>query len=310
MSINIGITGVIPPLVTPLTAERELDAASLERLVDTLVEAGVSALFVGGSTGEVALLTDAQRVEAVHVAVRAAAGRVPVFAGAIDTGTNRVIDHARRAVKAGAAAVVATPPFYVSPHPSEIIEHYHRIAAAVDAPVIAYDIPSAAHVSLPLPALAQLAQDGTIAALKDSSGDLAKFRAAIELVRGTGIGMLTGSEIFSDLALQAGGTGLVPGLGNVDPDGYVAIQRLAEAHDWDGAAAQQRRLIRLFRIIDVPDRSRIGFTAGALGAFKAALYLRGVIDTPATAAPFGALIDSEIQTIRTLLLEAGLQVAH
>jgi 4-hydroxy-tetrahydrodipicolinate synthase len=209
-----------------------------------------------------------------------------------------VLDRARAAQAAGAAAVVATPPFYVAPHPDEVVQHYRRLASALDVPVVAYDIPSATHSPLPLAALGQIAADGTVCALKDSSGDLAKFRAAIETVRGTGIGLLTGSEVFADLALQIGGTGIVPGLGNVDPHGYVAIQRAVDE--------EQRRLIRLFRIIDVADRSRIGFTAGALGAFKAALVLRGVIAGGATMTPLGALSDDEVEQVGAILRSEGL----
>ncbi|MBD3942097.1 dihydrodipicolinate synthase family protein [Microbacterium sp. NEAU-LLC] len=305
--MTVALRGVIPPLVTPLTDEGELDSASLERLVGHLADAGVDGLFVGGSSGEVALQTDDVRVRTLQVAV-AAAGGLPVLAGAIDTGTARVVEHARRAQDAGAAGVVVTPPFYVAPHPDEIVAHYRAVAAAVDIPVIAYDIPSATHVPLPLPALQALAEEGTIVALKDSSGDLGRFRVAVERVAHTGIGLLTGSEVFADLALQAGATGMVPGLGNVDPDGYVRIQRAVEAGDHAAAAAEQLRLIELFQIVDVADRTRIGFTAGALGAFKAALHLRGVIASPRTFAPFLPLDDAEVARIRGLLVEAGLPV--
>lgn len=302
--------GVVPPLVTPLTAVGELDEASLGRVVEEQIAAGVSALFVGGSTAEVALQPDRVRRRAVEVAVRVAAGRVPVYAGAIDTGTLRVIDHAVAAVAAGAAAVVATPPFYVTPSVSEVVRHYECLAAAVGVPVIAYDIPAATHSPLPLPALEQLARQGTITAFKDSSGDLAGFRRALALLEGTGVTALTGSEVFADLAVQLGASGIVPGLGNVDPHGYPAILRAVEAGDPAAAAAEQQRLIELFTIIDVADRTRIGFTAAALGAFKAAMWLRGVLDSPRTFEPFGALTAEEIDRIREILVCAGLTVVR
>lgn len=303
-------SGVIPPLVTPLHPDGRVDHASVGRLVEHLVGAGVDGLFVCGSTGEVALLDDAQRDEMVEATVTAAAGRVPVLAGAIDTGTRRVVAHARRAVAAGADAVVVTPPFYVAPHPDEIATHFRAVRDAVGAPVVAYDIPSATHVPLPLTALERLAADGTIVALKDSSGDLARFRQALDALAGSGLGMLTGNELFADLALQAGATGMVPGLGNVDPTGYVAIGRAVAAGDLATARAEQLRLLRLFRITDVPVRARVGHTAGALGAFKAALWARGVVDHPDTAAPCGPLSAAEVDRVRALLVDAGLEVVR
>ncbi|MCW2560287.1 MAG: glucose dehydrogenase, partial [Mycobacterium sp.] len=74
--------------------------------------------------------------------------------------------------------------------------------------------------------------------------------------------------------------------------------------------AEQVRLLRLFTIIDVADRSRIGFTAAALGAFKAAQYLRGVIASPRCADPLLPLVDHEIGAIREILVREGIDVAR
>ncbi|ULN36149.1 dihydrodipicolinate synthase family protein [Mycolicibacterium smegmatis] len=299
------LAGIIPPLTTPLTADGDVDTASLERLCGFLLDAGVDGLFVCGSSGEVALLSDAQRAKAIQVAAGAASGQVPVLGGIIDTGTARVVDHALAAQKAGADAVVATPPFYVAPHADEVIRHYRLIAAAVDVPVVAYDIPSATHSPLTRSVVAQLAGEKTVAALKDSSGDLDGFRAHLAANADTGLRVFTGSETMTDVALNLGAHGAVPGLANVDPHGYVRIRQAARAGDWATAASEQERLRRIFAIVDVADRSRIGLTAGALGAFKAAQYLRGVIDTPRCADPLLPLESSEIDAVRTILEREG-----
>jgi 4-hydroxy-tetrahydrodipicolinate synthase len=233
-----------------------------------------------------------------------------VVAGAIDTGTSRVIDHAQAAVKLGAAAVVSTGPFYVAPHPDEVIRHFQLLHDAVDVPVVAYDIPSATHTRLPRAAVETLADAGTIAGLKDSSGDITAFRQLLLATENTHLAVFTGSETVTDLALQLGAHGQVPGLANVDPDGYARMGRAAADGDWASAAAEQRRLLQLFTIVDVADRSRIGFTAGALGAFKAAQYLRGVIDTPRCADPLLPLTTDEMDAIRTILVGQGLGVTR
>jgi 4-hydroxy-tetrahydrodipicolinate synthase len=302
--------GLIPPLTTPLTADGEVDVTSLERLCEYLLRAGVDGLFVGGSSGEVALLSDAQRNKVIEVAVGVAAGQVPVVAGAIDTGTSRVIDHAQAAAKLGASAVVSTGPFYVAPHPDEVVRHFELLHDATDVPVVAYDIPSATHTTLPGVAVAQLASSGTIAALKDSSGDLTKFRRTLETTAEAGLRVFTGSETVTDLALHLGAHGQVPGLANVDPAGYVRIGRAAAAGHWEAAASEQRRLLGLFSIVDVADRRRIGFTAGALGAFKAAQYLLGVIESPRCADPLLPLTIGEIDAIRDVLVAHELTVVR
>lgn len=299
----LDLSGVIPPLCTPRGADGELDRSSLTRLCHHLVDAGVSGLFVAGSSGEAALLDGPTRLAALDVAVAAAAGRVPVLYGAIETGTRRVLEAARPAAAHGAAAVVATVPFYVAPHQREVLAHFATLRRQLDIPVVAYDIPSATHVRLDADTAVALAREGDAVALKDSSGDLAALRSVIAGTRGLPFQVLSGSETLADVALSSGADGLVPGLGNVDPAGYVRLYRAARAGDTATVDAEQARLARLFGIVSVADTARIGFTAGALGAFKEALLQLGIIDTADTWPPLMELSGAERDAIKVLLDE-------
>jgi 4-hydroxy-tetrahydrodipicolinate synthase len=117
---------------------------------------------------------------------------------------------------------------------------------------------------------------------------------------------MTGSEVTVDSALSFGVDGVVPGLGNVDPAGYVRIFDAVAAGDSAAAREEQDRLFRLFEIVDVADRSRMGASSAALGAFKAGLFLLGVIACPLTAYPSIPLDDAELAGVRYLLERAGL----
>lgn len=300
--------GVVPPLVTPLTAEGEVDVASVRRLAEHLIGAGVHGLFMLGSSGETAYLTDAQRRTALEAAVDAAAGRVPVLAGVIETTTARVLERAQDAVKAGADALVATAPFYTRTHPAEIANHFRRIRAGADLPLFAYDIPVAVHSKLGRDTILELAADGTLAGLKDSSGDEGSLRRLLAPLRAAAptFSVFTGAELTVDGALLAGVDGVVPGLGNVDPHGYVCLYEAARSGDWDAARAEQNRLAALFAITDAGDPAVMGGSSSALGAFKAAVHLRGVIDCPATAAPQIPLGEAGFAYVRRHLVEAGL----
>jgi 4-hydroxy-tetrahydrodipicolinate synthase len=232
---------------------------------------------------------------------------LPVLAGAIDMTTPRVLDHVTAVTAAGADAVVVTAPFYARTHRSEIVHHYRRIAAASEVPVIAYDIPVAVHTKLPADVVLGLAADRVLAGIKDSSGDLAAFR---EIVTGSrvhpGFSVLTGSELIVDSALALGADGAVPGLANVDPHGYVRLYRMCRAGDWEGARAEQERLCALFGMVTVGDPARMGGSSSALGAFKAALHLRGVIDCAVTAEPQVPLSGEEVERVGKFLAAAGL----
>lgn len=293
--------GVVPPVCTPLTPERELDVPSLERLAAFLIEAGMHGLFVTGSTGEVAYLPDETRYRALEVVAGVAAGQVPVLAGVIDTTTPRVIEHAKAAKAAGADALVATAPFYVPTHPVEFPGHFRAIRAAVDLPLIAYDIPVSVGHKLPADVVLELTHDGTLDAVKDSSGDLDGLRTLLD----EGVRCFSGSEVLADVALFLGAHGLVPGVGNVDPHGYVRLYEAAKRGDWDTAKTEQTRLRKLFQIIHVGD-GRMGRYSSAMGAFKEGLVARGVITGGTTSVPMIPLNDTERAAVRGHLAEAGL----
>jgi 4-hydroxy-tetrahydrodipicolinate synthase len=301
------ISGIIPPVCTPFTSEREVDAASLERLLGFLIEEGVTGVFVLGSSGETAFLTDAQRDTVVEVAVKTVAGQVPVLAGLIDMTTSRMIEHASRALGLGADAIVATAPFYAQvTEPPEIDRHFRSLKAAFGAPLLAYDIPVAVHSKLSKAQLLALAGDGIIDGLKDSSGDIAGMREVILGARAhPEFAIFTGSEAIVDCAMQVGASGAVPGLGNVDPRGFVELYRSCRQGDWDKARAQQERLMTLFDITRCAGPGK-GRNASALGGFKTALMLRGIIATNTMALPQAALDDSETASVRDVLLTTGL----
>ncbi|WP_320781799.1 dihydrodipicolinate synthase family protein [Streptomyces sp. CRN 30] len=308
MTFPAPLRGVVPPVLTPLTPTGEVDTASLRRLTEHLVGAGVHGLFLLGSSGEAAYLTDAQRRTALKTAVAGAAGRVPVLAGVIETTTARVLDRAADAVRAGADALVATAPFYTRTHPVEIADHFRRVRAGAGVPLLAYDIPAAVHTKLPRDVVLGLAADGTLAGLKDSSGDEGSLRRLLvdPRRRAPGFSVLTGSELTVDGALLAGADGVVPGLGNVDAHGYVRLYEAAAAGDWAGARAEQDRLAALFSLTEAGDPARMGASSSALGAFKAAARLLGLIDCAATAAPQVPLDDTAVAHVRARLVTAGL----
>ncbi|MBM6978786.1 MAG: dihydrodipicolinate synthase family protein [Actinomyces succiniciruminis] len=282
-------TGVIPPVVTPFK-HGEIDLDSLGRTVDFLISSGVHGLFVGGSSGEVAYLTDSQRDAVIATVVERAAGRVPVLAGAIDTTAHRVIEQARRAEVLGVDAVVATCPFYAINDAAEIADHFRAIAAALNVSLLAYDVPVRLNgKKLGRDLLVALGKEGVLAGVKDSSGDDVGFRrlVAANAAAGHPLAVLSGHECVVDGMLLLGGDGCVPGYGNVDPGRYVALWEAAQAGNWAVARDIQDQLCAGFEIVYVP-RGRSGDATG-IGAFKTVMAAQGTIDTNDMAFPVRAL---------------------
>lgn len=301
--------GIIPPLCTPLHDDFSVDTVSLRRSIDFQLAAGVHGVFVLGSSSEVAFLPDAQRRVVLETAVAAVGGRVPVLAGCIDMTTLRVAEHVRVAEQVGADAVVVTAPYYARTHVAEVERHFRLLHERTPLPIFAYDIPVAVHTKLDREMVLRLAADGVIAGLKDSSGDDAGFRFVLLGKRDRGLdafAVFSGSELVVDAVLAMGADGAVPGLGNIDPAGYVAIYDHARIGDGEAARKEQERLMRLFAITDVGSPARMGRGAAALGAFKAAMQMRGLIDNAVMAPPQPPLDGDELRQIRGKLIEAGL----
>ena len=305
------LRGVIPPVCTPFTADYAIDEKSLRRLINYLLDGGVTGLFVLGSTSEVAYLSDKRRADVIRIAIDETAGRVPVVAGAIDMTTLRVNEHVRAAISAGIDGIVSTGPFYARTHPEEIALHFRLVKEVCgDLPLYAYNIPVATNgVKLETDTVLKLANEGVIQGLKDSSGNDAGIRAVVLGAQKLGLKefvVLTGSELTVDSALMAGAHGVVAGVGNIDPAGYVKIFNLVAAGDYKSARAEQERLTEMFGLADVGSPERMGRGSSAIGAFKASLKLLGIIDDARVAPPQIPLNSDEIAAILPFLRNAKL----
>lgn len=299
-------TGVVPPVATPLNTDGSIDHASLTRLVEHLIASGVDGLFALGSTGETAYFTDGQRVDIARTIVTAAAGRVPIIAGAIDLTSARISEIARALAGVGVDAVVTTAPLYTLNSVAEIAAHFRAIAAAVDVPLWAYDVPVRVHTKLGIDLLMELAAEGVIHGVKDSSGDDVGFRRLVAANEAAGrpLQLLTGHEVVVDAMGLAGADGVVPGLANVDAEGYVRLWSAVRRGDWDEARREQERLNALFEIVFQP-KGMSGDATG-VGAFKAAMAARGLIDTATMAATVAPLDADAVVRISDILAELDL----
>ena len=306
MSSNVPFSGVVPPVVTPDTPDHQLDVVSFERSINRLIEAGVDGLFFLGSSGEVVFATDERRDQIVREAVRIVDYRVPVLVGIIDTETERVLEHGRRALALGADALVATAPFYALGGPADIEEHFRILHQELDAPLFAYDIPVCVHTKLPWKMLARLGAEGVLAGVKDSSGDDVSFRYLVQENEKNGhpLTLLTGHEIVVDGALLSGADGSVPGLANVEPEGYVRMWKAAQEGNWAEVKREQDRLNEISHIFDVTSGVQ-GYGAG-VGAFKCALNLMGIFDSDQMPRPVKPLDGQNREAIKQVLIANGL----
>jgi 4-hydroxy-tetrahydrodipicolinate synthase len=217
-------TGVGVALVTLFDDEGEIDAPATADHAARLVDAGVRAVLVAGTTGEAATLDPDERGDLL-VAVRSAVdGRVPVLAGTGAPSARQAVVLSRRAAADGADGVlVLSPPAVADPRP-----YYERVAAAVEVPVLAYHYLRASAPGVPVDVLEQL----PVAGIKDSSGDAERLMLEADVLPA---GVYTGHPALALLAGAIGCAGAILALANVDPEG---CQRA-----WEGDGTVQRELI-------------------------------------------------------------------
>jgi 4-hydroxy-tetrahydrodipicolinate synthase len=306
MITSLNLHGIVPPVATPYDPQGQIDVQGLRNLLRHLIDGGVHGLFVLGSTSECVFLDAAQRALVVQTAVEVAAGRLPVVAGVMDATTDHCIAHGRQARALGAQARVLTAPSYTRTNQAETMDHFRYVRDAVDLPVIAYDIPVCVNIKLARDTLNTLAREKVVVALKDSSGDDGNFRMLMrDLADLPQFAMFTGSEIVCDAALLGGASGIVPGLANVDPHGYVRLYDHARAGRWAEARAEQERLISLFQMVFFapPDLSA---GAAGVGSFKTALMLMGLTRSHHMARPNRPLPPAAVERVRQHLAAHGL----
>jgi len=207
---------------------------------------------------------------------------------------------AKRAVDAGADHVLIPAPTALDLTQRELAAHFAAVASTVDAPVVAYHVPSRTPTSPKPQLVAELAAAGVISGVKDSSSDLANHRELVRLTRNVpGFCLLTGSETCIDMAFLAGFTGAIPGLSNVWPELHVRLGAAASAGDWSSARAVQDELGQLSGLYTLP--SARGHASGAMGALKEALVQRGIIESSTLTVPFSPPSDELSRQVKEFL---------
>jgi 4-hydroxy-tetrahydrodipicolinate synthase len=232
-------------LVTPYR-KGAVDTDAVAKLAEHLIERGVRALYPCGCTGEATSLMREERTRLIRAVVEVARGRAAVIAGTGTANTDETIEFSKEAIKLGADAVMVITPYSVRPTQEGLIAHYRAVAAAIDRPMVLYNVPTRTGSSIAPETVAKLAENPRIAAIKEASGSVdqtSAIRARCDIT------VLSGDDSLYLALLAVGARGLVSVAGHLVPAELVELERHFHAGRIGEAEAVHRRLTPLFKAL-------------------------------------------------------------
>ncbi len=231
-------TGIFTALVTPFDKNGNVDHDALKKLIDKLIDEGVSGFYVVGSTGECFLLSDEERNSVVKTATEYTNKRVKVIIHVGSLSTKQSISFAKFAEECGADAISAVPPFYYKYSIDEVVDHYMGIMDSVDLPFIAYNFPALAGIELTVDSIKKLNEHKNFTGIKFTSKDLftmEQFQTIDEELC-----IFNGHDEMYISALPYNAAGAIGSTFNFMAPKFIKMTELFKAKDIEGALALQK----------------------------------------------------------------------
>lgn len=285
-------SGAITALVTPFR-DGAVDEESLAGLVNWQIDNGIDGLLACGCTGEAATLTSKEHLLVIGKVLDTAGGRVPVIAGTGKNDTASSIELSLEAETMGVDAVLLITPYYNKPTPKGQIEHYTRVADAVDCPVILYNVPGRTGTNMLPETIAELSRHPRITAIKDAAGSAERVTAIRSLCD---ITILSGDDPIAMAQVALGGSGVVSVVSNIAPREMSDLISFTAAGELHRAREIQERLYPVIKAM---------FLESNPGPVKKALSMMGMISNELRL-PLVPMSEELVPELKDVLEKAGI----
>jgi 4-hydroxy-tetrahydrodipicolinate synthase len=273
-------------LVTPMTADGEVDWTDTEKLIDYVISNGADGVVVTGTTGETSTLTDAEKIKLVEVGKSVSAGRAKIITGGGSNETAHAMQLYKASEKAGADGIMIVTPYYNKPTQAGVLTHFRMVADSTDLPVILYDIPGRAGISISQDTFHRASKHPNIIAVKDAKGDLAQ---ATRIMNETGLFYFSGDDSNLLPHLSIGAVGCISVTANIAPAAYRELIDAANRNDFHHA-------LTVHNSLDPLQRAAMTHVPGTVAA-KYILNGLGVISSPRVRLPLVGPEDAEAARI-------------
>ena len=263
-AISIMFQGSIPALITPFRNGR-IDEPAFQSFVEWQIKEGSSALVPCGTTGESPTLSHDEHRRVVDLCVEAAAGRVPVIAGAGSNSTAEAIGLVKYAQQAGANAALVVTPYYNKPNQEGLYQHFKAIAEASDLPIVLYNIPGRSIVDISVETMGRIAALPNVVGVKDATGDIDRVARQSDAC-GEDFAQLSGDDTSALGFVAAGGVGCISVTANIAPAQCARLHASMLAGDIAAARAIEQKLVDLHHAMFIePSPGPVKYAASLLG---------------------------------------------
>ncbi|MDX1766523.1 MAG: dihydrodipicolinate synthase family protein [Arenibacter troitsensis] len=239
--------GVMPAVTTKFTKEDTLDLEMFETNIQAQLEAGVSAIILGGTLGEASTLTDEEKKILIQETVRIVSGKIPVIINIAEQTTKGAIEAANKAKKYGASGLMMLPPMRYKANDFETVTYFKEVAKSTDLPIMIYNNPVDYGIEVTLDMFEELLTMPNIQAVKESTRDISNI-TRIKNRFGDRLKVLTGVDTLGLESILMGADGWVAGLVCAFPKETVAIYSLAKAGRIPEALAIYRWFLPLLEL--------------------------------------------------------------
>ena len=267
------IVGSIVALVTPMHEDGSVDDSALRRLIDWHIAEGTDCIGIVGTTGESPTVTMEENCELIRLAVKHAAGRIPIMAGTGANSTAEAIELTRYAQSVGADCHLSVVPYYNRPSQEGIYRHFRAVAEAVDLPLVLYNVPGRTVADLLPETTLRLAQVPGVVGIKDATGNIER---ACQLIKQSprGFSVYSGDDGTAVALMLLGGQGNVSVTANVAPRLMRELCVAALEGDARRAAALHLRLLPLHKqLFCEPSPAPVKWAMSRIGLCGAELRL-------------------------------------
>ena len=202
-------------LATPFT-DKGVNFEEFGKLIEKQISEGVDSIIVCGTTGESATMTDEERKNTIKYAIDKVNKRIPVIIGTGSNNTIHAIEMSKYAESVGADGLLIVTPYYNKTTQVGLIEHYKKIAEAVNIPIILYNVPSRTGVNITPETCFELSKIPNIVAIKEASGNISQVAKIASLCKDN-LTIYSGNDDQIIPIMSLGGLGVISVLSNIEP---------------------------------------------------------------------------------------------